>query len=1114
MADALGKVGQASQQAFHDPARGLRQLTVDFNTFVRIVSTQAIIRAFRQISDAMTDGIRNATEFQTKVAQIFTISNGFSQGNISAEVRKISDAFNIPLVDSANALYQTFSNQVGNTAESLHFFSEAAKFSKGSVSTMKDSVDLLSGAMNSFQLNADQTGNVAGKFFKAIELGRLTATDLANTFGRVGPKAAELGISLEQVLAGLATITQAGVRPSEAITQLQGVMQAFLKPTKAMQEALERLGFSSANQVFASHNLAEAIQLVRSTTDGTQEAFNKLFPNIRGVNGALLIGGRSAGIFAGALKDINEASSKLNDEKAQIVLGSDAQKAERELNKLTNFLTVDFGQAILKNVALFAQWTGGVDAMIAAGRSLTPVILAAGTSVALFGAQVGWAAVRANLGGKAFSGLATGLLAIGAAAAAGNVIGNFINDKIFGPINERERQLQSDLKAFKDASAKKVEDSDKANEAIIQRASQRFAKLGVIYNQDVENAKKAMSLLEDGYKRSFDKILGARERLTEELRRQEEHARQAQIDSRDRIIDIVNKTEDRSFNRRLRGVSDLEKIFRLNRRAAETASKAQQDLLANPGDPKAIQRALQLFDKAQNLGEQSEEIGRRIGNRTAEFQAAKLLNDISKQQIEAELRLTQIQKERQQALAAEREKQEQIVEAMKQSVKTILDNTGDFDKEGKLFDKETIAKRDKARQQATSDLVKNALSQKDLKALDVLGLAKFVNEFRTELTTKPTEVTLDFERSLGRLRGDLARAGENFGKSIPEKQGLEIALGKQFSNPQELSAGLQEARTKASELTQQFERAAASSKEIRDRGVELGKALADVDGRAKESLIFGGGFRHPLKSTRDDIDEAKRLLQSGARNPDVADKDIERIERVLANLKAQKSFTNSDLNVDTGKLEIALEILKRIKAARDDLKQNPAAINEQGSQAQLQQLQNAIQTLDPATPLKNAVEQLKAASLEASVSFSAAQTQAGATASAVAQIATNWERAAIAAERAARASAGGGGQQAFLGGLIHPRYFALGGPVGADRVPAWLSPGEMVMNRGATSRFFSQLSAMNAGARGGRLPVSNTTVGDTTFNISVNESRTPNQTGRAVAAEIRREQRRGSVRRF
>jgi len=87
---------------------------------------------------------------------------------------------------------------------------------------------------------------------------------------------------------------------------------------------------------------------------------------------------------------------------------------------------------------------------------------------------------------------------------------------------------------------------------------------------------------------------------------------------------------------------------------------------------------------------------------------------------------------------------------------------------------------------------------------------------------------------------------------------------------------------------------------------------------------------------------------------------------------------------------------------------------------------------------------------------------------------------------------------------------AAGGPVGTDTVPAWLSPGEFVVNATSARRFASQLVAMNSGTpvyrdSGG---IVNTTIGD----IVVNAAPRPMQTGREVLTAIRRELRRGSGR--
>lgn len=83
--------------------------------------------------------------------------------------------------------------------------------------------------------------------------------------------------------------------------------------------------------------------------------------------------------------------------------------------------------------------------------------------------------------------------------------------------------------------------------------------------------------------------------------------------------------------------------------------------------------------------------------------------------------------------------------------------------------------------------------------------------------------------------------------------------------------------------------------------------------------------------------------------------------------------------------------------------------------------------------------------------------------------------------------------------------FAVGGLAkGTDIVPAMLTPGEFVVNKAATQRFYSQLVAMNQGmqprymANGGEV----TNVGG--INVTVNAANTPEKTARTVISEINR----------
>ena len=98
------------------------------------------------------------------------------------------------------------------------------------------------------------------------------------------------------------------------------------------------------------------------------------------------------------------------------------------------------------------------------------------------------------------------------------------------------------------------------------------------------------------------------------------------------------------------------------------------------------------------------------------------------------------------------------------------------------------------------------------------------------------------------------------------------------------------------------------------------------------------------------------------------------------------------------------------------------------------------------------------------------------------------------------------------GGLVkNLMYLAKGNLArGTDTIPAMLSPGEFVMNAKSTSRFYSQLVAMNRGQKpiyrqeGGS--VTNVQVGD----VHVQGGKNPAQTGRQIVGAIKRELRRGT----
>ncbi len=194
-------------EAAAESNRQFGKLTTSMQLLSRITFTQTVISGLRIVKDEFQDTAEQAAEFQRKIAEIATISGGQNFAEIAQNVRSISDNLNIPLLEAAAGTYQALSNDVGDFNDSLKLTESAAKFAKATNSTLAQSVDLLSAAINSYGLTVDDADRIAGGFFETIRQGRVSASELANQFGRVAPRAAELGISLEEVNAALATAT-------------------------------------------------------------------------------------------------------------------------------------------------------------------------------------------------------------------------------------------------------------------------------------------------------------------------------------------------------------------------------------------------------------------------------------------------------------------------------------------------------------------------------------------------------------------------------------------------------------------------------------------------------------------------------------------------------------------------------------------------------------------------------------------------------------------------------------------------------------------------------------------------------------------------------------------
>jgi TP901 family phage tail tape measure protein len=351
----LGGLGQAFTSLGQQGQITGQSLLISFQGFARLVQAGFIFRGISAITQELNRATDEAVKFNIAIAEIQTISQATANqtDQWSAGLRRLSDSFNVDLLDTAEAAYQALSNQIVQGLDAVDFLEQALRLSKATVSDVSESVNLLTSVLNSYQLGAEEAERVSALLFKTVEFGRVRVQDISNDFGRLSSLAAPLGVSIEDLVATFAKLTIQGIRPTVALTSLSNVMTKIIKPSKALSELFDELGFESGQAAIESLGLVGVLQKVGQEAEtGGIARLGQLFPNVRGLRAVFAAFANIEGIteLSNQLEDTEGIVASL-DSAVDIVLTNIGTKFEQEFRKIQNFFTEDIGTAFLQQFA-------------------------------------------------------------------------------------------------------------------------------------------------------------------------------------------------------------------------------------------------------------------------------------------------------------------------------------------------------------------------------------------------------------------------------------------------------------------------------------------------------------------------------------------------------------------------------------------------------------------------------------------------------------------------------------------------------------------------------------------------------------------------------------------
>lgn len=336
-------------------------------------------KGFMAVAAGMTYAVYQANEYQKEFSNVSTLVEMNTKDLQRMSIGLLS--LNSNLGDTrelTRAMYDAISSGATPGKEAFDVVTASAKFAKAGVTDVASSVRLLSATLNAYgddaktmsgeQLTAAAASDI---FFKTVEKGVITGEQLASTIGDSIPLFASMKIPVEQLASGMAAMTLQGVSAAESTTQLNAIVNSFLKPSEALTEVLKEQGYESG-QLFIEHQgLTGALDLLaKATTSGGYEIAD-LTGNIRAMKGVLALSGEGAKIFNKTLDEMGTSAGATN--RAFAKQEKTFTTLKNELNK-TAIVAGNIGKFFIDDIAGGAQSAlESINQFIISGRALEKI---------------------------------------------------------------------------------------------------------------------------------------------------------------------------------------------------------------------------------------------------------------------------------------------------------------------------------------------------------------------------------------------------------------------------------------------------------------------------------------------------------------------------------------------------------------------------------------------------------------------------------------------------------------------------------------------------------------------------------------------------------------------
>ena len=285
------------------------------STAMAKTSLAAIGGMVTAISGASVAAYKFGTEYETSAAKVSTIADTskISMENLGKAVMQLSTDTGESAAGLNEALYSAISAGA-DTASAVDLVGVAVKAARGGFTDTETAVDGLTSALNAYGMETTDAEGLANKFLVTQNLGKTTFGELASSIGGVAPTAHAAGVSIDELLSGVASLTANGVGTSEAMTGIKAALSNVIKPSSEAAKMAEQLGLDFSTAALQSKGFAGFLDDVKTATGGNMDQMAKLFGSVEALNTVLTLTSDQGGeLMNKTLDEMSTNTTALDD---------------------------------------------------------------------------------------------------------------------------------------------------------------------------------------------------------------------------------------------------------------------------------------------------------------------------------------------------------------------------------------------------------------------------------------------------------------------------------------------------------------------------------------------------------------------------------------------------------------------------------------------------------------------------------------------------------------------------------------------------------------------------------------------------------------------------------